>query len=259
MKILSWNINGLKSALSSGFEKTINKLNEDVICIQETKITKEIKELKLNGYNKYFNYTNKAGYSGVAIFAKKKAENIILGMPIETDDDELENLDEESRVLTIEYNDFFVVCVYVPCSAKTIEKKRYRINFDYNFCTYIEKLNSLKNVIICGDFNICHKSIDICNIEKHKNLDIFSDEDKTSFNNLLDLGFIDTFRYMHSRERRFTFWTNDIKDRQNCNFGWRLDYILVSNYMKKHIREANILYDVKGSDHCPVELVIREK
>lgn len=235
----------------------MKEISADVICIQETKITGELKELKLDDYYKYFNYSKRAGYSGVAIFSKEKAENIFIGIETENEYGELENSDEESRVLTVEYNDFFVVSVYVPCSQSNLQRKNERMDFDYEFCNYIKRLNDIKNVIVCGDFNICHRNIDICNLEKHKNIEVFSDEERANFNELLNIGLIDTYRYMHPQMRKYTFWTNDVKDRINCQCGWRLDYILISDFIKGDMRQANILTEIKGSDHCPIELVIK--
>lgn len=257
MRILSWNVNGLRSSIDNGFIDIINKLSADIICIQETKVAKAMKDFNLEGYYKYFNSSKKAGYSGVGIFSKEKAENVIKGIEIENEYGEIEDIDYESRVLTLEYNDFFIVNVYVPCSQSNLDRICYRMDFDCNLLEYIEKLNNIKDVIVCGDFNVCHKNIDICNLDKHKNLELFSDEERGSFNELLDIGLIDTYRYMHPQMRKYTFWTNDIEDRTNSKFGWRLDYILVSDYLKKEIREANILTEVKGSDHCPIELVIK--
>ncbi len=256
MKIITWNVNGLKSVINKGFNKKIKELNADIICIQETKITSEMKDWNIDGYYNYFNYSKKGGYSGVAIFSKEKAENVVLGIELEDEDGEYNNIDYESRVITAEYNDFFVVSVYVPCSQSRQERTNYRMEFDYNFNEYIEKLNQRKDVIICGDFNVCHKNIDICNLDKHKSLEVFSDEERANFKELLNLGFIDTYRYMHPQMRKYTFWTNAV-DRNKNDFGWRLDYILVSEYLRKNIREANILTEIEGSDHCPVELVIK--
>lgn len=257
MKILSWNVNGLKSLVNNNFESIIEELSADIICLQETKLTKEIKEMKLEKYYKYYNFTKKAGYSGVAIFSKEKAERVLIGMKEEYEDGEYEELDLESRVLTLEYNHFYIVSVYVPCTSRNNERKIYRMDFDNNFCEYIEKLNNKKDVIICGDFNVCYENKDICNLTKHKTLDIFSDELRASFKEILDLGFIDSYRYMHPQMRKYTFWTNEVVDRENSKFGWRLDYILISKFLKKNIREANILTEIKGSDHCPIELVLK--
>lgn len=257
MKIVSWNVNGLKSIIKSDFENNVKKINADIICLQETKITNNIENLNLDNYYKYFNYSNKAGYSGVAIFSKEKAESVFIGITVENEDGEMENIDTESRVLTIEYNDYFIVSVYVPCSQSNNKRQNERMEFDNNFYEYIKRLNNIKNVIICGDFNVCHKDIDICNLDRHKNIELFSNEERVSFNEILDLGFIDSYRYMHPQMRKYTFWTNDIEDRINSKLGWRLDYILISDFMRKNIREANILTEIKGSDHCPIELVIK--
>lgn len=256
MKIITWNVNGLRSVINKGFNKIIKDLNADIICIQETKITSEMKDWKIEGYYNYFNYSKKGGYSGVAILSKEKAENVILGIELEDEDGEDNNIDYESRVITVEYNDFFVVSVYVPCTQSSIARTNYRMEFDYNFNEYIDKLNQKKDVIICGDFNVCYKDIDICNLDKHKSLEVFSDEERANFKDLLNLGFIDTYRYMHPQMRKYTFWTNAV-DRTKNDFGWRLDYILISEYLRKNIREANILTEIDGSDHCPVELVIK--
>ena len=257
MRILSWNVNGLKSSIKNGFFDIIKNKSADIVCIQETKVANRMNDFKINEYYQYFNYSKKAGYSGVAILSKEKAEHVIEGIILENEYGELENRDYESRVLTLEYNDFFIISVYVPCSQKNSDRANYRAEFDSNLLEYIERLNNIKDVIVCGDFNVCHKNIDICNLNKRKNLELFSDEERGNFNELLNIGLIDTYRYMHPQMRKFTFWTNDITDRTESEFGWRLDYILVSNYLKKEIREANILTEVKGSDHCPIELVIK--
>ena len=253
MKIISWNVNGLNSILQKDFIKTINQLEADFICIQETKISKDM-HFNIGNYYQYFNYSQKSGYSGVGILTKEKPNNVLIGMEILNDNNELENIDMESRVVAVEYNEFFIVSVYVP-TAQRRERYNYRQQFDYDFIKYIENLNSKKDVIICGDFNICHKKIDVCNFEHHLFLDNFSDDEKANFEELLDLGFVDTYRYMHPQMRQYTFWQHT-DNREEKVAGWRLDYILASNFLKKSIRQANILTEIKGSDHCPIELVI---
>ena len=255
MKIISWNVNGLKSIIDNELN-SILKTNADIICLQETKIAKPTENINIK-YNQYHHQSKKAGYSGVAIFSKEKAENIIQGIEIENEYGEPENVDDEGRVLTAEYNDFFIVNVYVPCSQTNIDRRNERYEFDTNLRNYIEKLNQTKNVIICGDFNVCHKNIDICNIDKHKHKELFSDEERGNFDELLEIGLIDTYRYMHPQMRRYTFWQHK-EDRETNKWGWRLDYILVSNYLRKNIREANILSQITGSDHCPIELIMKE-
>ncbi len=252
MKVVSWNVNGLKSVMQKDFIENINQLNADFICIQETKISKKT-EIKVKEYYQYYNYCKKAGYSGVAIFTKEKPINVLVGIEIENEDDEIEDIDNESRVITLEYEDFYIVSVYVPHSQG---RYSYRMNFDYNFIRYIEKLQNKKDVIICGDFNICHKKIDVCDFERHKFLDHFSDEERANFEELLNLGLIDTYRYLHPQMREYTFWKHS-DSRDTKKTGWRLDYILISEYLKKDIREANIFKNIQGSDHCPIELIIK--
>lgn len=255
MKILSWNVNGLKSILKKEFYTNISQLNADIICLQETKISRELEELKLDNYYKYFNYSKKNGYSGVGILAKEKPINVIEGIEIEDDDGELINIDKESRVITLEYNDLFIVSVYVPHSQNK-SKYNYRQEFDCDFIEYIEKLNNIKDTIICGDFNVCHKKLDVCDFQKHTFLDNFTDEERASFDELLELGFIDTYRYLHPQMREYTFW-NNTDSREEKKSGWRLDYILISKYLKKNVRQANILKEIGGSDHCPIEIILK--
>ncbi len=255
MKILSWNVNGLKSTVSRGFAENIIKLDDDIICLQETKVAKEIKDLKLDKYYKYYNHPKKTSYAGVAIFTKKKPENVYYGIEI-SKNGKMCDVDNESRVITLEYNEFFIVSVYVPRSRTRNERTNYRIEFNSNFRKYIEKLNRMKNVIICGDFNTCYQDIDILNKGENRNIDIFFDEEKDGFSELLELGFIDTFRYMYPKTKKYTFRASKLFDKQ-ARFGWRLDYILISDFIKNNIVDAKILNEIPGSDHCPIELEIK--
>ena len=225
--------------------------------MQETKVSQKIKNFNLDGYFEYYNYSKRTGYAGVAIFTKKEPINILCGMELENEYEEIEDFDIESRVITLEYNDFYIISVYVP-SSQIRDRKNFRLEFDEIFLKYIEKLNDIKDVIICGDFNICYENIDVYNSKRHQFINLFSDEEKNNFSEILDLGFIDTYRYMHPQMKRYTFWTHDIIDRKNSEFGWRLDYILVSEYLKRNIRQANILTNIEGSDHCPIELIIKD-
>lgn len=209
----------------------------------------------MDEYFEYYNYSKRTGYSGVAIFTKKEPVSILYGMKLENEYGEMEDFDTESRVITLEYNSFYVVSVYVP-SSQLSDRKGFRLEFDYNFLRYIETLNNVKDVIICGDFNICHEEIDICNSKKHQFVDKFSDEEMTNFNDILELGFIDTYRFMNPKEKQYTFWTHDIADRRNCEFGWRLDYILISDFLKQNVNQASILDNIEGSDHCPIILMM---
>ncbi len=255
MKIISWNVNGLKSVINNNFKETLKKIDADIICLQETKINKETEELDFDGYYKYFYLSKKNGYSGVAIYSKIKAENVYLGMKLKNEE-ELDCFNDESRVITIEINDFYIVCVYVPVSNSEIRRQNYRLDFDEKFYNYIEELNNVKDVIICGDFNVCYHNRDICNLDKHKKIKLFTNEEKANFKDLLNLGFIDTYRYLHPSSNKYSYWPNGIEDRINSDWGWRLDYILVSDYLEQNIEHANILSDIRGSDHCPVQLDI---
>ena len=238
------------------FKEITKDLNADIICLQETKISSKIKNFKMDEYFEYYNYSKRTGYSGVAIFTKKEPVSVLYGMKLENEYGEIEDFDIESRIITLEYDSFYIVSVYVP-SSQLQDRKDFRLKFDYNFLRYIEKLNNIKDVIICGDFNICHTNIDVCNTKKHQFIDTFSDEEKSNFNEILEQGFIDTYRYMHPQMRKYTFWTNEIIDRKNSESGWRLDYILVSEFLKTNIRQANILNQIICSDHCPIELVLK--
>lgn len=258
MKVISWNVNGLKSIIKNGFEQSIKEINADIICVQELKITSPIKEFKLEGYFSYYNYSKTGGYSGVATFVKEQPLNVYKGIFLDEDDEEI-NLDEESRVLTLDYNDFFVVNVYIPHPQTKNERKSYRIEFDYLLKKYIEKLNSIKDVIICGDFNLCHKNIDCYSLKVDQKNKYFIEEVRADFSELLDIGLLDTFRYMHPQFRKYTLRANNIQKLGNTRYCWRLDYILISNFLKNNIKEANILNEIKGSDHCPIELVLNKK
>lgn len=250
MRIISWNVNGLRSIIRKGFKKIVDNLDADVICLQEIKTRKAIKGFSLEGYNAYYNYSTIGGYSGVAIFARKKPNNVYYGINI----GKKKNIDNEARVITIEYNDYYIVNVYVPHPQTKGTRRDYRDKFCVNFNKYIKSLR--KNVIICGDFNVCHKDIDIYNMRVNKKQKGFVLEERDTFSDLLDIGLIDTFRYMHPKMRKYTLKASNIQELNNNEFGWRIDYILTSNQMSKEIREANILNEVSGSDHCPIELVL---
>lgn len=253
MKFISWNTNGLKNCIEKGeFEKTFKELNADVFCIQEVKSSKPI-EFDCGEYKQFWNLAkSKNGYSGTAIFCKKEPNKVYYGIQ----DEYGEDYDTEGRVLTLEYSDFFLVNCYVPNSKANKTRLNYRLEFDEFFKRYIEKLNSIKNVIICGDFNIAYNSIDICPYYRNNHETIeFLEEEKLAFQELLNLGLVDTFRYYHPQRQKFSWWFQNEENRKN-NIGWRLDYFLISDEMKKQIRKADILNNIYGSDHCPIELVM---
>ena len=254
MKLISWNVNGLKNCIKNGkFEETLKNLNADFFCVQEVKCNEEIKLKELEKYFNFWNFSeSKKGYSGTAIFTKKAPTNIYYGIKNEYK----ESLDKEGRIITLEYPNFYLINCYFPNSKMKRERFNYRLEFNEFFIDYIEKLNFQKNVIICGDFNVAKENIDVCN-EYRKKLDNngFFDEEKASFENLLDLGLIDCFRYYHPQQQKFSWWFDE--ENREKNIGWRLDYFLVSQELKKNIRKAEILNDIFGSDHCPIELELK--
>jgi len=246
MKLVSWNVNGMKSVLNKNFIEVFKNMNADIFCIQEIKMQEGQIELELNNYYQYWNYAEKKGYSGTAIFTKEEPLNVIYGI----DDEEL---DKEGRVITLEYEEFFIVNTYTPCYQKNIERQNYRMNWDERFIEYIEELEWKKNVIICGDFNVAYQEIDLGNLNKE--ILGFTDEERRQFYNLLNIGFIDTFRYKNPNYRKYTWWKND--KREIKDNGCRLDYFLVSNELKNNIIAVQIRNDIRGSDHCPIVLKIK--
>ena len=253
MKFISWNVNGLQNCIEKGdFEKTFKELSADFLSIQEVKSSKKI-EFDCGEYKQFWNLArSKNGYSGTAIFTRRKPNKVYYGIQ----DEYGEDYDNEGRILTLEYSDFFLVNCYVPNSKASKNRLNYRLEFDEFFRNYIDKLNSIKNVIICGDFNIAYKEIDICFDYRNNNDAVsFLQEEKIAFEELLDIGLIDTFRYYHPQQQKYTWWFHNEENRKN-NIGWRLDYFLISSELKKQIRKADILNDIFGSDHCPIELIL---
>lgn len=244
MKIVSWNVNGIKSVINKNFMEVFKNMNADIFCIQETKTQEQ--QLELNNYFQYWNYANKKGYSGTAIFTKIEPLDVIYGI----NDEEL---DDEGRVITLEYEDFYIVNTYTPCYQKSIARQNYRMNWDEKFIEYIEKLVWKKNVIICGDFNVAYQEIDFGNVNKE--ILGFTDEERRQFYNLLNIGFIDVFRFKNPNYRKYTWWKND--KREIMDNGCRLDYFLVSKELKNNIVAVQIRNDIRGSDHCPIVLKIK--
>ena len=246
MKFVSWNVNGMKAILNKNFMEVFKNMNADIFCLQETKIQEGQDELQLDGYYQYWNYSEKKGYSGTAIFTKKEPINVLYGM-------DNEELDKEGRLITLEFEDFYIVNTYTPCYQKNIERQNYRMKWDDNFLDYIEQLECKKYVIVCGDFNVAYQSIDLGNLNKE--ILGFGDEERQQFFDLLELGFIDTFRFKNPTWRRYTWWKNnkrEIKDN-----GCRLDYFLISEELKNSIIATQIREEIGGSDHCPIVLKIR--
>ena len=248
MKIISWNVNGLRAALKKGFEAIIEELDADIVCLQETKMEQGQVTIDLPDYEEYWNSAVKKGYSGTAIFTKEKPLNVTYGMG-------LEEHDQEGRIITLEIKDFYLVNVYVPNSQRELARLKYRIAWEDAFRNYVDELKKTKAVIICGDLNAAHQEIDLKNPKGNRKNAGFSDAERAKMTELLDSGFIDTFRFQNpEKENVYTWWTYRFKAREK-NVGWRIDYFLVSEEYKDKIKEAIIYENIMGSDHCPVGLI----
>lgn len=246
MKLLSFNVNGLRAILNKGFEDWFKSTDADILCLQETKISAGQLELDLPGYRQYYSYAEKKGYSGTAVFTKTEPISVREGIGIEEHD-------KEGRTLTLEYSDFFLVCVYVPNSQKELARLDYRQKWNQDFENYIVSLDKIKPVIFTGDLNVAHKEIDIKNAKSNERNAGFTIEERNDFSRLLSRGFIDSFRMLHPDEVKYSWWSYMFKAREK-NTGWRIDYFVVSERLKDRISGADILTDVMGSDHCPIEL-----
>ncbi len=249
MKLISWNVNGLRACLTKGFEEFFKSEDADIFCIQETKMQRSQGAPDFEGYEQYWNSAEKKGYSGTAIYTKKSPLSVSYGLAIEEHDN-------EGRVITIEMDDFFVVCVYTPNSKSELERLDYRMIWEDVFREYILDLESKKPVIICGDLNVAHKEVDIKNPASNRNSAGFTDCEREKLTQLIDSGYIDTFRYIYpERSDSYTWWSYMFKAREK-NVGWRIDYFLASEKLKHRITDAIIYSDVLGSDHCPVGLIL---
>ena len=248
-KIISWNVNGLRAVYKKGFEDIFNKINADMFCIQETKLQEGQIDLNFPGYEIYWNYAEKKGYSGTAIFTRIKPISVKKGIGIEEHD-------KEGRVITLEFEDYYLVTVYTPNSQTELARLDYRMKWEEDFKAYLKKLEEKKPVIVCGDLNVAHKDIDLKNPKTNRKNAGFTDEEREKFTKLLDSGFIDTFRYFYpTEEGKYSWWSYRFSARKK-NAGWRIDYFLASECLKNRLKSADILSDVMGSDHCPVELVL---
>ncbi len=249
MKLISWNVNGLRACVGKGFPDYFEKENADIFCIQETKLQEGQIELELPGYFQYFNSAEKKGYSGTAVFTKKEPLQVIKGIGIEEHD-------KEGRVLTLEYEDFYLVTVYTPNSQRELTRLSYRMQWEHDFLAYLKGLEEKKPVIFCGDLNVAHQEIDLKNPStNHKNAG-FTDEERRKFTELLEAGFIDTFRYFYPDVTGVYSWWSYMFQARAKNAGWRIDYFVVSECLKERLVDAKIHTDVLGSDHCPIELDI---
>ena len=227
-----------------------NEVDADIFCLQETKLQENQIDLQLEGYYQYWNYAKKKGYSGTAIFTKKEPLNVIYGMGIEEHD-------QEGRLITLEFEDFYMVTVYTPNSQSELKRLNYRMKWEDDFKKYLKELDKKKPVIVCGDLNVAHKEIDLKNPKTNRKNAGFTDEERNKFTELLNAGFIDTFRYFYPTEENiYSWWSYRFKAREK-NAGWRIDYFCVSEKMKDRLESAKIHTEVLGSDHCPVELIIK--
>ena len=250
MKLISWNVNGLRACITKGFSLFFKSIDADIFCIQETKMQEEqAKEIEYEGYYKYMNSAEKKGYSGTAIFTKIKPINVSYGIGIEEHD-------KEGRVITLEFDKFFLVNCYTPNSKRELERLAYRQIWEDEFRNYLIKLDKVKPVILCGELNVAHKEIDLKNPSTNHHNAGFTDEEREKMTKLLDSNFTDTFRYLYpDKKDAYSWWSYMLKSRER-NIGWRIDYFIVSNSIRDEIKDAIIHSEVLGSDHCPIELDI---
>lgn len=250
MKFISWNVNGIRACLKKGFEEYFQEANADIFCIQETKCQEGQVELTLPGYHQYWNSAVRKGYSGTAIFAKREPLSVSYGIGIEEHD-------QEGRVITLEYEDFYFVTVYTPNSQNELARLSYRMDWERDFLEYLTKLEERKPVVWCGDLNVAHQEIDLKNPKTNRKNAGFTDEERGKFTEMLNAGFIDTFRYFYpDQEGIYSWWSYRFSARAK-NAGWRIDYFCVSECLKDRLADAKILTDVMGSDHCPIELDLK--
>ena len=248
MKLISWNVNGLRAAMGKGFEESFRQLDADIFCLQETKLQEGQIALDLPGYHQYWNYAEKKGYSGVAVFSREEPLRVSRGIGIEEHD-------HEGRVLTLEYPDFHLVCCYTPNSQDGLKRLDYRMRWEDDFRAYLKKLEETKPVVLCGDLNVAHEEIDIKNPKSNRMNAGFTDQEREKMTALLASGFVDTFRALHPDETgAYSWWSYRFHAREN-NAGWRIDYFIVSEALRPRVASASIHNEVYGSDHCPVELV----
>ena len=251
MKFVSWNVNGLRACVGKNFMEEFEKLDADIFCLQETKLQEGQIDLELPGYHQYWNYAKKKGYSGTAIFTRKEPIGVSYGLGIEEHD-------QEGRVITLEFEDFYFITVYTPNSQNELARLDYRMIWEDAFLAYIKKLDEMKPVIFCGDLNVAHKEIDLKNPKTNRKNAGFTDEERGKMTELLASGFVDTYRYFYPDvEQVYSWWSYRFKAREK-NAGWRIDYFIVSERLKARLLDAKIHTDIMGSDHCPVELDLSE-
>lgn len=249
MKLVSWNVNGLRAVLGKDFLDSFKSFAADIVCLQETKMQEGQAEVDTPGYYQYFNSAEKKGYSGVAVFTKKEPISVVKGIG-------KEDHDKEGRVLTLEFDEFYLVNCYTPNAQDKLKRIEYRMDWEEAFRSYLKNLDEKKPVILCGDLNVAHREIDLKNPKTNRNNAGFSDQEREQFGNLLEAGFVDSFRYFNpDLEGAYSWWSYRFNARAN-NAGWRIDYFIVSKKIKDEMKSAEILNNIYGSDHCPVTLEI---
>lgn len=250
MKLISWNVNGIRACVQKGFLDFFHQADADIFCIQESKMQEGQLQLELEGYHQYWNYAEKKGYSGTAVFTKEDPLSVTYGMGIEEHD-------KEGRLITLEFPEFYFATVYTPNSQNELARLDYRMQWETDFLAYMKKLEEKKPVIFCGDLNVAHREIDLKKPKTNRKNAGFTDEERGKFGELLDAGFIDTFRYFYpDMEGIYSWWSYRFRAREK-NAGWRIDYFCVSESLRERLADAKILTDIFGSDHCPVELDLK--
>ena len=250
MKLVSWNVNGLRACCEKGFRESFAALNADAVCLQETKLQAGQIDLQFDGYESFWNYADKKGYSGTAIFTRVKPLSVSYGLGIDLHD-------HEGRVITAEYDDFYLVTAYVPNSQDELRRLDYRMQWDRDLLAYLKGLEQRKPVLLCGDLNVAHREIDLKNPKSNRRNAGFTDEERAGFQNMMDAGFVDTFRHFYpDQEGIYSWWSYRFRAREK-NAGWRIDYFVASEALRPRLVSACIHTEIYGSDHCPVEVEIR--
>ena len=249
MKLISWNVNGLRACVGKDFEQQFKDFNADFFCLQETKMQAGQLDLSFPGYESYWNYADKKGYSGTAIFTKHKPLSVTYGINIDEHD-------HEGRVITLEMDDFYLVTVYTPNSQDELRRLEYRMKWEDDFQSYLHKLDEIKPVIVCGDMNVAHQEIDLKNPKTNRRNAGFTDEEREKMTLLLSNGFIDTFRTLYPEQVTYSWWSYRFRAREK-NTGWRIDYFLISERLRDRLVDAKIHTEIMGSDHCPIEIDLK--
>jgi len=252
MKFISWNVNGIRACVQKGFTSFFEEVDADIFCIQESKMQEGQLELELPGYYQYWNYAQKKGYSGTAIFTKREPLSVSYGLGISEHD-------QEGRVITLEFEEYFFITVYTPNSKNELQRLDYRMEWERDFLAYLKKLEERKPVIFCGDLNVAHKEIDLKNPKANRKNAGFTDEERGKFTELVEAGFVDTFRCFYPDMIEMYSWWSYRFSARTRNAGWRIDYFMVSEALKEHLQDAKIHTEILGSDHCPVELTMQDR